>query len=417
MRFRVHHCQGLEGEITPGGYKHASLPIIAASLLIEEPVELEGVPATSDVEVLCEAIRHLGGRADLRGNSLTIDSSGICKWEISRKLSSRMRGTYLLMPALITRCGQFAVAQPGGDQIGDRTLEFGLQVMREMGAVAENKPVMTGRATRLKGTSLRFRHTNDLPSVTKIGLIAGSMARGVTVLYNPFRSPEITDLGNFLNAMGADISGTGTDTIVIVGKERLCGGRYRIMSDPLEAGTFLVACGMIGGRVTVRGVSPETMPADLQLLDRMGMDLTVGPDFVTARSLNRLCGADFKSGPFPEMNTDVAPLFVALAALTKGISSFEETVWEGRWGYVRELQKMGANIAIDDQKLTIKGIERLKGRQVTAGDLRAAAVLILAGLASEGVTEVLDAHLVFRGYERFNEKLAALGASIEIEKE
>jgi len=415
MRFRVHPCQGLEGEITPGGYKHASLPIIAASLLIEEPVELEGVPATSDVEVLCEAIRHLGGRADLRGNSLTIDSSGICKWEIPRELSSRMRGTYLFMPALITRCGRFSVAQPGGDQIGDRTLEFGLQVMREMGAVAENKPIMTGRAKRLTGTSLRFRDTNDLPSVTKIGLIAGSLAQGVTVLYNPFRSPEITDLGNFLNAMGADISGTGTDTIVIVGKERLHGGRYRIMADPLEAGTFLAACGITGGKVTVRGVSPETMPADLQLLERMGMDLTLGPDFVTARSTDRLCGADFKSGPFPEMNTDVAPLFVALAALTKGNSSFEETVWEGRWGYVRELQKMGAHITIDGQKLTIKGVEHLKGGRVTAGDLRGAAVLTLAGLASESITEVRDAHLAFRGYERFNEKLVALGASIEIE--
>lgn len=416
MRFRVHPCQGLEGEITPGGYKHACLPIIAASLLCDEPVVLEGVPATSDVDVLCEAIRHLGGQADLRGNSLTIDASGIYRWEISQELASRMRGTYLFMPALISRCGRFAVPQPGGDQIGDRTLEFGLQVMREMGAVAENKPVMTGRAERLKGTALRFGITNDLPSVTKIGLIAGALARGVTVLYNPFQSPEITDLGNFLNAMGADISGTGTDTIVIVGKERLGGGRYRIMPDPLEAGTFLTACGMIGGRVTVRGISPETMPADLQVLNHMGMDLTVGADFVTARSPGRLCGADFRSGPFPEMNTDVAPLFVALATLARGISAFEETVWENRWGYVQELQKMGARIAIDGQNLTIKGIERLKGRQVTAGDLRAAAVLTLAGLAAEGVTEVLDAHLVFRGYARFNEKLAALGASIEIEE-
>jgi UDP-N-acetylglucosamine 1-carboxyvinyltransferase len=417
MRFRVHPCQGLEGEITPDGYKHATLPIIAASLLSDAPVELEGIPATSDVEVLCEAIRHLGGRADLTGNSLSIDASGICKWEIPRELASRMRGTYLFMPALISRCGRFAVPQPGGDQIGDRTLEFGLQVMREMGAVAENKPVMTGRAERLKGTVLRFGITNDLPSVTKIGLIAGSMARGVTILYNPFQSPEITDLGNFLNAMGADISGTGTDTIVIVGKERLAGGRYRIMPDPLEAGTFLAACGMIGGRVTVRGISPETMPADLLVLKHMGMDITTGPDFITARSPTRLSGADFRSGPFPEMNTDVAPIFVALAALARGASSFEETVWEDRWGYVLELQKMGAHIAIDGQKLSIKGVDRLKGRQVTAGDLRAAALLTLAGLAAEGVTEVLDAHLAFRGYARFNEKLAALGASIEIETE
>jgi UDP-N-acetylglucosamine 1-carboxyvinyltransferase len=217
--------------------------------------------------------------------------------------------------------------------------------------------------------------------------------------------------------MGADISGTGTDTIVIVGKERLAGGRYRIMPDPLEAGTFLAACGMIGGRVTVRGISPETMPADLLVLKHMGMDITTGPDFITARSPTRLSGADFRSGPFPEMNTDVAPIFVALAALARGASSFEETVWEDRWGYVLELQKMGAHIAIDGQKLSIKGVDRLKGRQVTAGDLRAAALLTLAGLAAEGVTEVLDAHLAFRGYARFNEKLAALGASIEIETE
>jgi UDP-N-acetylglucosamine 1-carboxyvinyltransferase len=417
MRFRVYPVQGLEGDITPGGYKHASLPIIAASLLIEEPVTLGGVPVTSDVEVLCEAIRHLGGQADLSGKDLTIDSTGIDKWEIPRELSSRMRGTYLFMPALIGRCGRFAVAQPGGDQIGDRTLEFGLQVMREMGAVAENKPVMTGRASHLVGTGLRFRDTNDLPSVTKIGIIAGVVAHGVTVLYNPFRSPEITDLANFLNAMGADISGAGTDTIVIVGKSRLHGGRYRIMADPLEAGTFLAACGMTSGKITVKGLSPQTMPGDLDLLDRMGMDLTVGSDFITAQSNNRLCGADFISGPFPEINTDVAPLYVGLAALCQGTSRFEETVWESRWGYVHELQKMGARIAIDGQRLTIRGAERLKGREVTATDLRAAAVLTLAGLSAEAPTEVLDAHLVFRGYERFDEKLASLGATIEIEAE
>ncbi len=418
MIFEVHPSTGLYGEVRPGGYKHSVLPIIAASLLSDEPVELRGVPETSDVDVLCKTIRHLGGSAERRGGSLHLCAAGVTGWEVPAEFAGQLRGIYLFMPSLLIRCGRFAVPTPGGDQIGDRTLEFGLHILREMGATTENGPVMSGeRQGRLRGTVIRNWDHNDLPSITKIGLIAGSVAEGITVIHNPFRSPEIIDLANFLIALGADISGMGSDTVVIVGSERLRGGSHEVLRDPIEASTFLAACAMVGGEVTATGVRADTLPADLAILRGAGVEVIEGSDFVTVRAVaGQLKAVDFASTPrFPDLNTDAAPHFVGMAGMCAGCSSYEEGVWEGRWGYIGELNKMGAKMRVDGKRLIMEGIPRYRAAEVLAGDLRAASTLILAGLAAEGgVTRVHDAHLAYRGYEFYDEKLRRLGAKIDV---
>lgn len=417
MRFHVHPCERMSGEVFPGGYKHSALAILSASLLAGEPVELEGVPGTSDVGVICQAIRYLGGTVEQDGSTVTIDPSGIHRTDVPDDLARQLRAIYLFIPSLLARFGSFAVARPGGDRIGDRTLEFGLQVAREMGAEAVNDSVMTGKAKRLVGTQLSIGNTNDAPSITKIALIAGSLARGTTVVENAFRSPEIVDLANFVNAMGGDVSGAGTDTLVILGQDKLHGTRFRVASDPLEASTFIAGCAMVGGTLTVRGVSPGMMPADLDLFTRAGLRLSTGSDHITVHAEKPLRAVDFSCGGFPGLNTDAAPPLVGMAALLEGESHYRETVWEGRWSYVHELCKLGADITVEGRELTIRGVPGFRAGTVTAGDLRAAATLILAGLASDGVTTVEDAHLAYRGYEHFDRKLRMLGARIDVEVE
>lgn len=404
----------LNGAIRISGAKNAVLPILAATLLIEEPVTLSNIPHLNDVTTMIELLGRMGAQITIDERmSIEVDCSTIQNVHASYELVKTMRASILVLGPLLARYGQAEVSLPGGCAIGSRPVDVHIDGMQALGA---NVKLVDGfiRANvdgRLKGTVL------NLGKITVTGtenlIMAGSLAEGQTIIHNAACEPEVEDLANFLNRMGARISGAGTDTIVIDGVDRLSGGRYHVLPDRIEAGTYLVAAAMTRGHVRIKDVLPKTLGIILEKLHEAGARIKIGDDWIDLDMEGRRPKAiDITTAPYPEMPTDMQAQFMALNVVAQGSATITETVFENRFMHVHELRRMGADIKLQGSKAFIRGKEKLTGAPVMATDLRASAGLVLAGLMARGNTVVDRIYHIDRGYECIEEKLAQLGAEI-----
>ncbi|MGH8495348.1 MAG: UDP-N-acetylglucosamine 1-carboxyvinyltransferase [Gammaproteobacteria bacterium] len=404
----------LEGEVRISGAKNATLPILAATLLADGPVSVSNVPHLRDVTTTIELLGHMGADVTIgEGMRIEVDPTTLRHCHAPYELVRTMRASILVLGPLLSRYGQAEVSLPGGCAIGSRPVDLHVAGMRALGAdIHVENGYIRARAERLRGSRL------VLETVTVTGtenlMMAAALADGETVLENAAREPEVVDLAAFLNAMGANVRGAGTDTIVVTGVEALHGTDYAVLPDRIEAGTYLAAGAITGGRVRVKGVRPEHLDAVLIKLRESGADLRLGDDWVELDMRGRRPhSVDVRTAPYPAFPTDMQAQFAALNVVADGVGTIVETVFENRFMHVLELQRMGASIRLQGNTAVIQGVDHLTGAPVMATDLRASASLVLAGLVADGDTTVRRIYHIDRGYECIEEKLELLGARIE----
>ena len=417
QRIVIQGGRPLQGRVRAGGAKNAALPLLAAALLTEEPCRLDNVPELRDVATMLTLLRGLGVQAQgpERGR-LVLEPGGVYGYEAPYELVKTMRASVLVLGPLLARFGRAEVSLPGGCAIGARPINLHLAGLERLGAAIRiERGYVVASARRLAGARVIL----DYPTVTgTMNLImAASLARGTTVLENAACEPEVAELAEALNRMGAQIRGAGTDRVEVEGVDRLGGMEHRIMPDRIETGTFLAAAAITGGSVTVEECRPDHLEGILEKLEQAGAAVEAGERSVTVRSRGRLRGVDVKTGPYPAFATDMQAQFMALMTLAQGTSVITETVFENRFMHVAELRRMGADITVQGNSAVVRGVERLSGAPLMATDLRASASLILAGLAASGETSVSRVYHIDRGYERIEEKLRSLGARIRREEE
>ncbi len=409
----------LNGEVTISGAKNAVLPILCATLLADEPVEITNVPHLHDVVTTLKLLGELGAKVSIdqgtlsRGSAIVVDPRSVDQVVAPYELVRTMRASILVLGPLLARFGQAEVSLPGGCAIGSRPVDQHIKGLQALGAqiTVENGFIKARSEGRLKGG----RYTFDMVSVTGTENVmsAAVLAEGTTVLENAAMEPEVTDLAECLNALGARIEGAGTTRITIHGVERLHGGRHAVLPDRIEAGTFLVAAAMTGGCVTARNTRPDTMDAVLSKLTEAGAQVTVDQDRITVDMQGRRPRAvNLTTAPHPAFPTDMQAQFMALNCMADGVGVINETIFENRFMHVHELHRLGADIQVEGHTAIVRGVERLSGAPVMATDLRASACLILAGLVAEGETTIDRIYHLDRGYENIEEKLRGLGATI-----
>lgn len=403
----------LDGDVRISGAKNAALPILAATLLAETPMRVRNIPHLRDITTMVGLLSHTGVEV-MVDERLTVetDPSSIHTYLAPYDLVKTMRASVLVLGPLLARFGQADVSLPGGCAIGSRPVNLHIQGLRSMGADVE---VINGyiraRAERLKGAQIYL----DLVTVTGTEnlMMAAALAEGVTVLENAAREPEVVDLAECLNIMGAKIEGAGTDTITIEGVERLHGVDYHVLPDRIETGTYLVAAVMTGGRVRAKNTCPDFLDAVLSKLREAGAEVTIGPDWIEANMHGRRPRAvDIYTAPYPAFPTDMQAQFTALNCNAEGVATLTENVFENRFMHVHELRRMGADIRLEGNTAIVRGIDKLQAAPVMATDLRASAGLVLAGLVAKGDTLVDRIYHVDRGYECIEEKFNQLGAKI-----
>ena len=415
-RYEIHGGTPLNGTVTISGAKNAAVAILPAALLVKGVCRIENVPDISDVRILLEIIEKLGARVEKpEPGVVIIDSSGPISTSPDEALCQKMRASYYLMGALLGRFGKAHVALPGGCNFAARPIDHHIKGFRILGADVEEtqeyvnlKPGEYG----LEGTRINL----DMASVgaTINLMLAATLIPGLTVIGNAAKEPHIVDLANFLNTMGARVSGAGTDTVKIRGVNGLKGGTYAIIPDQIEAGTYMAAVSAVGGNVLVQNVIPKHMECIYSKLQEMGTKVIVYDDAIRIISKGRLRRSVVKTRPYPGFPTDMQAQICVCMALAEGTSRLTESVYETRFfGYCSELQSMGANIEINGKTALVTGVEKFHGAEVEAHDLRAGAALVIAGLSAEGTTTVRNIHFIERGYERLIEKLTALGADIK----
>ncbi len=403
----------LEGEITISGAKNAALPILAGTLLTEDRVTVSNVPHLNDVTTTISLLQSMGSIVTIDDKlNVEVDSSDISERCAPYELVKTMRASILVLGPLVSRFGEADVSMPGGCAIGARPVNLHVSGLQAMGAeVTVENGFIRARAERLKGAHIVF----DIVTVTGTEnlMMAAVLARGETILENAAREPEIIDLANFLNSMGAKISGAGSSTIRIEGVDEVGGTSYSVLPDRIETGTYLVAAAMTGGNVRLRKTSPDRLEAVLLKLAEAGASIDVGEDWIELDMKGlRPRAVDIRTSPYPAFPTDMQAQFCAMNAMADGVGTVTETIFENRFQHVLELQRMGADIRIEGNMAISTGVEKLTAAPVMATDLRASAGLVLAGLAAEGETLVDRIYHVDRGYERIEEKLNQLGATI-----
>ena len=396
----------------PGATKNAGLKQMAAALLAPGVTVLRNVHPVLDLEAMLDVMRAIGADVEWTGtNELTIDASDPLTPEAPYELVTRMRASINVLGPLLARCREARVAMPGGDNIGSRKLDMHFRGLQAMGAELDVvHGFIEARCEALCGARIVL----DFPSVgaTENLLTAAVLAKGQTVLENAAREPEITDLATFLNRMGAKVYGAGTSTIEVEGVEGLSAVDSEIMGDRIEAGTILIACGVAGGEVAVEGTRTEHLEMVILKLGEMGLRVSPTPDGIAARCDERLQAVDIATLPYPGFATDFMPLVVALLATAEGSAIVTENVFDNRFGFVSELHRMGADIRNEGRHAVIRGVDRLSGAPVRAQDVRAGAALVVAGLAADGETTVLDPYHVDRGYPDLAGQLRALSADV-----
>ena len=405
----------LVGAVKTSGAKNAVLPIIAASILGTTPSHLDEVPMLEDVHTISEVLKCLGLAVECspEKNVLDIDSTEITSYEAPYELVRTMRASFLVMGSLLARIGKARISMPGGCAIGARPIDIHLKGFEALGVKIEQGHgyIEASAPEGLKGTSIYF----DFPSVgaTENIMMAASLAEGTTILENVAEEPEIVDLANYLNKMGAKIRGAGTDTIRIEGVEKLHGADYTIIPDRIEAGTYMIAAAMTGGDIVVENVLPEHQKPLIAKLREAGAVVEEDIDKVRVIGKNPLKAVSIKTLPYPGFPTDMQAQMMAMMVIAEGRSKVTETVFENRFMHVVELNRMGAQISTEGRSAVIDGPSKLTGCDVRATDLRAGAAMILAGLVAEGTTRIGDLHHIDRGYENIVAKLKNLGADIE----
>ena len=414
-RYEIHGGTPLNGSVTISGAKNAVVAILPAALLVKGACRIENVPDISDVRILLEIIEGMGAKVEKpEPGVVIIDSSGPISTSPNEELARKMRASYYLMGALLGRFGQAHVALPGGCNFAARPIDQHIKGFRMLGAEVDEteqyvnmKPGEYG----LMGTRINL----DMASVgaTINLMLAATLIPGLTIIGNAAKEPHIVDLANFLNTMGARISGAGTDTVKIRGVNALRGGTYAVIPDQIEAGTYMAAVTAAGGNVLVQNVIPKHMECIYSKLQEMGAKVVIYDDAIRVISRGRLHRTVVKTRPYPGFPTDMQAQICVCMALAEGSSKLTESVYETRFfGYCSELQSMGANIEINGKTASVTGVEKLHGTEVEAHDLRAGAALVIAGLSAEGITQVRNIHFIERGYENLVEKLTALGADI-----
>lgn len=405
--------KAIHGEVTISGAKNAVLPIIVGALLAEDITVLHDVPKLSDVATIKEVLEILGAKITFENHTMTIDSRDLNNWDAPYNYVQKMRASVLIMGPLLARLGKAKISMPGGCAIGTRPIDLHLKGLEALGADIQinhgdmNAVVPGGK---LKGNRIYL----DFPSVgaTEHIMMAATTAEGTTVIENAAEEPEIVDLANFLNSMGANVRGAGTNVIKIEGVEQLHGTTYTIIPDRIEAGSYMIAAAITGGDLLVKNVIIDHIKPLIAKMIECGVEIIEEGNNLRVRSNGRLKAVDIKTMPYPGFPTDMQAQFMALMTVAEGTSVFTETVFENRFMHADELRRMGANIKIDGRNAIVEGVSRLTGCKVKATDLRAGAALIVAALAAEGQTEITELQYIDRGYEDLIEKFQTIGADI-----
>ncbi|AWB34902.1 UDP-N-acetylglucosamine 1-carboxyvinyltransferase [Orrella marina] len=411
-RLRITGGKRLDGEVTISGAKNAALPILCACLLSAESLELTNIPALRDIHTSLRLLSQLGVKSEWTSDQgVTLSAASISSVEAPYELVKTMRASILVLGPLVARFGEARVSLPGGCAIGQRPVDQHIRGLEALGAeISIEHGYVVARASRLKGAVIR----TDMVTVTGTEnlMMAATLAQGTTVLENAAREPEVVDLANLLNKMGAHITGHGTDRIVIEGVEHLHGARHHIISDRIEAGSFLCAVAATGGDIRLNAVEPQYMGATLSKLAEAGLTLEQGENWIHAWMNQRPRAVDIRTHEYPGFATDMQAQFMAMNTVADGAAMIVETIFENRFMHVQELIRLGADIEIDGHTAMVRGVSRLSGATVMATDLRASASLVIAGLAAEGETTVERIYHLDRGYAKMEEKLQSLGASI-----
>lgn len=399
----------LSGEIAISGAKNAALPILCAALLTREPVTITNVPNLMDTRTLLKLLGQMGVKTQFEGDTVQLDASEITNPLASYELVKTMRASVLVLGPLTARCGEAKVSLPGGCGIGARPVDQHIKGLQAMGAdVRVEHGYMHATTKRLKGA----RILTDMVTVTGTEnlLMAACLAEGETIIENAAREPEVVDLANCLIAMGAQISGAGTDIIRIRGVEKLHGATHRVMPDRVETGTYLCAAAVTGGDIRLTHTSSAYLDAVVDKLMDAGCDIGIERDAITLKAPARLAAVSLRTAPYPAFPTDMQAQFMAINCVANGTGVIRETIFENRFMHAVELQRLGADIRIDGNTAVVTGVQKLQGANVMATDLRASASLVIAGLVAEGETIVDRIYHLDRGYEKLEQKLAALGA-------
>ncbi len=416
-KYLIHGGRPLHGTIHISGAKNAAVAIIPAALLVDGVCRIENVPQISDVTLILQILRELG--ADVRlvnRTTVEVDCSHIRNRQVPYELARKIRASYYLVGALLSRFGWAEVPLPGGCDLGGRPVDQHIKGFVSMGADVEVRngliDARVPNGARLSGGQVYL----DIVSVgaTMNIMLAATLASGMTVIENAAKEPHIVDLANFLNSMGADIRGAGTDVIKIHGVARLRGGSYSIIPDQIEAGTYMAAVAAAGGDVLIQNVIPKHLDCITAKLVEMGVEVEELDDALRLRREGPMGRVNVKTMPYPGFPTDMQPQIAAALCIAQGTSVLTEGVWDNRYRYVDEFRRMGARIQVDGKVAVIEGVDHLTGAPVHACDLRAGAAMVIAGLAAQGVTEIDGIHHIERGYETIVEKLSNLGADIQI---
>ena len=403
----------LVGEVEIGGAKNAALAILSAAVMTDETVTIENLPNVRDINVLLQAIAEIGAMVDrIDAHTVKINGSFIKDVTVDNEFIRRIRASYYLIGALLGKYKKAEVALPGGCDIGSRPIDLHIKGFRAMGADVDiAHGLVIAEAEKLNGTHIYLDKVSVGATINI--MMAASLAPGRTILENAAREPHVVDVANFLNSMGANIKGAGTDVIRIKGVEKLHRTEYSIIPDQIEAGTFMFAAAATGGDVTVKNVIPKHLEATTAKLEEIGCEVEEFDDAVRVRAPKRLHRTHVKTLPYPGYPTDMQPQIAVTLALAEGTSIVTESIFENRFKYADELSRMGANIKVEGNSAIIDGVKKFTGARVSAPDLRAGAALVIAGLAAEGITVVDDIVYIQRGYENFEDKLRSLGAEIE----
>ena len=403
----------LKGNVKIDGAKNAVLPIITATLLAKGKSTLRGVPNLRDVHVISDLLRHLGAKVEYKDDVLTVDASNITTCEAPYELVRKMRASFLVMGPLLARFNNTKISMPGGCAIGTRPIDLHLKGFKCLGAdVDMDHGFVEARTEKLLGAKLYL----DFPSVgaTENIMMAASLAEGTTIIENAAEEPEIVDLANFLNEMGANIKGAGTDTIKITGVKELHGAEHNVIPDRIEAATYMVAAAMTKGDITIENVIMEHLKPVTAKLKEAGCEIIEMENAVRVIGPEVLKPIDIKTLPHPGFPTDVQAQFMAMLTVANGSGVVIETVFENRFMHVAEFNRMGANIKIEGRSAIVNGVKQLHGASVNATDLRAGAALILCGLIAEGETQIGEIYHIQRGYVDIDKKISALGGNIKI---
>jgi UDP-N-acetylglucosamine 1-carboxyvinyltransferase len=419
IKYVIKGGRPLDGEVTVSGAKNAALAVIAASALVGDVTRIENIPKIIDVTLMLEIMRELGARVRLVNDStVEIDSTNVVNTSASYDAMRKIRGSYYFIGALLGRFGHAVVAMPGGCNLGVRPIDQHIKGLEALGATVEVKSGfihVTANNGRLQGAHIYF----DVITVgaTINVMIAASLAEGLTVIENAAKEPHVVDAANFLNSMGANITGAGTDVIKIRGVDRLHGGTYSIIPDQIEAGTYIAATAAAGGTVLIKNVIPKHLECITAKFNEIGLEFTEYDDALLVSRTKPLQKTNVKTLPYPGFPTDMQPQTTAALCLAEGTSVVTEGIYDNRFKYVEELKRMGAKVQVDGKVAVIEGVESFSGARIRACDLRAGAALVVAALSANGTSEIIGVHHIERGYENMVEKVRCLGGDIKCVEE